>query len=134
MDLIGEATAGGPPAFKTKREALPGFVSDALTAIYEKSGLRKGCADLVIWDLASRHLRLVEVKCPHWDKPSVEQTKFMQVALDMGIPTAISEWEFVPREEGDALVVLPSRKGPDDRARAWAGLRVAVEATGLLVP
>ena len=48
QDLIRESTAGDPPIFKTKREALPGFVSDALTAIYEKSGLRKGCADLVI--------------------------------------------------------------------------------------
>ena len=37
----------------------------------------------------------VEVKCPHRDGPSVEQTKFMQVALDMGIPSSIAEWEFL---------------------------------------
>ena len=59
--LIPGIIAGDPPAFRTKREALPGFVSDALTSIYEKSGLRKGCPDLVIWDQASQRLRLVEV-------------------------------------------------------------------------
>ena len=129
MDLIREATAGGPPALKTKRAALPGFVSDALTAIYEKSGLRKGCADLVIWDQASQRLRLVEVKCPHWDRPSVEQAKFMQVALDMGMTTSIAEWEFVASAShaADRAAVLQHvcALARDDRNAAAEHLRAA---------
>ena len=69
-------------------------MSEALAGIYEASGLRKGCADLVIWDVDTRAVRLVEVKCPHWDRPSVEQEKFLETARGMGIPASIVEWEF----------------------------------------
>ena len=94
IDLIRDTDSAGKPSYKTRRAALPAFVSAALAAVYEKSGLSKGCPDLVIWEEAGQHLRLVEVKCPHWDRPSVEQVEFMRVAATMGIPTSIAEWEF----------------------------------------
>jgi len=94
VDLVAE-TEGADIGFKAERASLPAFVSEALKAVYEKSGLKKGCPDLVIWDSESRCLRLVEVKCPHWDQLTVEQIEFMRAARDLGIPTSIAEWEFV---------------------------------------
>ena len=129
MDLIREATAGEQPVFNTKRKRLPAFVSKALAAIYEKSGLPKGCPDLVIWQPASERLRLVEVKCPHWDRPSAEQAEFMRVAASMGIPTSIAEWEFVAPASGaaDRAAVLEQvcAFARDDRNAAAEHLRAA---------
>ena len=67
IDLI---LTGTRPAFKTRRISLPEFVSSVLRDIYKRAGLKWGCSDLVIWNAASHEVRLVEVKCPHCDKPS----------------------------------------------------------------
>lgn len=89
-DLIPDkSTASG---FRTQRIALPAFVASTLRRIYRASGLRKGCPDLVIW--SEKAVRLVEVKCPHWDKPSPEQELFMRFAEKTGVRTRIVEWEF----------------------------------------
>jgi hypothetical protein len=94
VDLVLEDGEGGRPVFTTRRQALPSFVSAALDAVYEQSGLGKGCPDLVIWNPASRRVRLVEVKCPRWDRPSAEQEKFMEAAATLGVSTCVAEWEF----------------------------------------
>lgn len=129
VDLVPEPSAADPQAFETSRKPLPRFVSEALAAVYERSGLSKGCPDLVIWDLMSQRLRLVEVKCPHWDRPSIEQTKFMQVAFEMGIPTSIAEWGFVTPEPGSAdraaLLAQVCALASDDPNAAADHLRAA---------
>jgi hypothetical protein len=83
-----------PGKFKTKRAPLPRFVSTMLSALYASTGLTKGAPDLVIWSLSTQSMRLVEVKCPHWDKPSPEQLKFLAAAAESGLETSIAEWEF----------------------------------------
>jgi hypothetical protein len=80
--------------YKTVRTALPGFVSAKLAELYTLTGLLKGMPDLVIWHEASRAIRLVEVKCPHWDRPSPEQDQFLAIAATHGVPSTIVEWEF----------------------------------------
>lgn len=82
---------------KTVRRNLPDFVAQALGEIYTEAQLSRGCPDLVIWNLSTRKLRLVEVKCPHWDRPSSDQQEFMRVAGNRGIPTEVVEWEFAER-------------------------------------
>jgi len=82
---------------KTIRRDLPDFVSTALEEIYQEAHLARGCPDLVIWNPGSRKLRLVEVKCPHWDRPSADQHEFMRVAAERGIPTQVVEWEISKR-------------------------------------
>jgi hypothetical protein len=62
---------------RTVRVELPKFVSETLADLYCRAGVRKGCLDLVIWDLRGKTLRLVEVKCPDWDAPSAEQAQFL---------------------------------------------------------
>jgi hypothetical protein len=79
---------------QTVRRALPDFVTLILRKIYAESRLSRGCPDLVIWHAGSQTLRLIEVKCPHWDQPSSDQDKFMRVAAVRGIPTEVVEWEF----------------------------------------
>ncbi len=91
VDLIPRGTRRG---YKTRRATLPEFVSATLSEIYKRANLKKGCADLVIWNSASGEVRLVEVKCPHWDKPSREQELFLQVAERMGLQSSVAEWEF----------------------------------------
>jgi len=91
VDLI---LTGSRPAFKTRRISLPEFVSSVLRDIYKRANLKWGCADLVIWNEASRTVRLVEVKCPHWDNPTPEQRIFLHVADEMGIENSVAEWEF----------------------------------------
>jgi hypothetical protein len=86
---------------RTIRRRLPDFVGRALGEIYEESHLVRGCPDLVIWNSQRQNLRLVEVKCPHWDRPSSEQIEFMRVAAQRGVPTDVAEWEFV-QQCGDA--------------------------------
>lgn len=102
VDLIeeyGETTG----TFSTVRATLPSFVTDILVELYRAADLRKGCPDLVIWNVETSDARLVEVKCPHWDKPSADQQNFMVVAESMRIPVSVVEWEFAtidPRSEG----------------------------------
>lgn len=81
-------------ALSTKRASLPGFVSEMLFQIFETANLKRGCPDLVIWDEQARRVRFVEVKCPHWDKPTREQEMFFKAAGDAGIDSKIIEWEF----------------------------------------
>jgi hypothetical protein len=81
-------------AFRTRRMPLPTFVSRMLEQLYVDADLTRGCPDLVIWRDMPQGMRLVEVKCPRWDKPSREQEKFMSVAAAGGIQTKIVEWEF----------------------------------------
>jgi hypothetical protein len=76
------------------RAQLPTFVSDALRSLYIDTGLKKGMPDLVIWNYVTRSIRLVEVKCPHWDRPSPEQRYFFAAARNRGISVAVAEWEF----------------------------------------
>ncbi|MDA0837675.1 MAG: VRR-NUC domain-containing protein [Planctomycetota bacterium] len=80
--------------FKTSRVRVPRFVSVLLRQVYETSKLKKGCPDLVIWSLPNERIRLVEVKCPHWDSPTLEQEIFMETAESLGVLTSIVEWEF----------------------------------------
>jgi hypothetical protein len=87
-------TTGEQKSYETRRIRLPPFVSRALEGLYVEAKLTKGCPDLVIWRDVPRCIRLVEVKCPRWDKPSREQEKFMSVAAAAGIRTKLVEWEF----------------------------------------
>jgi len=80
---------------KTIRLNLPVFVSETISKIYETTGLKKGCPDLIIWNNTSQIIRFIEVKCPHWDKPSDEQDKFLQEIKDNGMSAEIIEWEFI---------------------------------------
>lgn len=70
--------------------------------MYEAAGVRKGAPDLVIWDVTTNGVRLVEVKCPHWDQTSDEQNQFVLVAKSLGIPASIVEWEFRAAKPGAA--------------------------------
>src|SRR5215207_6055002 len=58
-------TRGGKT--RTVRRQLPEFVSRALDEIYRDAQLARGCPDLVIWNPNTSTVRLVEIKCPHWD-------------------------------------------------------------------
>ena len=88
-----------PGKFKTKRADLPGNVSALLASLYQSTGLSKGAPDLIIWSDKVATVRFVEVKCPHWDKPSSEQLKFLEAASERGIPSSIAEWEFISGAE-----------------------------------
>ena len=79
---------------ETVRTKLPPFVSDLLRSLYEATGLAKGAPDLVIWNSSSNSVRFVEVKCPHWYRPSEEQLKFLAAAEEHGVEASIAEWEF----------------------------------------
>lgn len=81
--------------FKTRRMALPSFVTSTLDKLYSKANVVRGCPDLIIWHAESQLLRFVEVKCPHWDKVSADQDCFMAAAVAMGLPVKIIEWEFI---------------------------------------
>jgi hypothetical protein len=94
VDLIPQPATQKGSAFRTQREALPQYVAVGLDAIYRNARLLKGCPDLVIWRLKQRTFRLVEVKCPHWDKPTPEQEIFIAEARRSGIDVRIVEWEF----------------------------------------
>ncbi len=92
VDLV--PVPSGKGTFETRREPLPLFVVKKLEEIYARSGVQRGCPDLVIWRTDRDQFRLVEVKCPDWDKPSKEQGAFIQVASQLGIETSIVEWSF----------------------------------------
>jgi len=80
--------------FKTLRLLLPGYVKECLRSFYDLPNVSKGVFDLVIWRPFDCRIRFVEVKCPHWDKPTVEQLEFAELAKKQGILTKIVEWEF----------------------------------------
>lgn len=80
---------------RTVRVELPKFVSETLADLYCRAGVRKGCPDLVIWDLRGKTLRLVEVKCRDWDAPSAEQAQFLATAGECGIVASVVEWRFL---------------------------------------
>src|SRR5271167_3196603 len=88
--------------YVTQRVALPAFVSAALKHIYRTAQIARGCPDIVIWNSDTKRVRLVEVKCPHWDKPSKEQEMFLQAAESAGISAKIVEWEFRDARQGAA--------------------------------
>jgi hypothetical protein len=83
--------------YRTQREALPAFVSGCLTLLYKETGLTRGCPDLLIWNSDQQNIRMVEVKCPRWDKLTNDQLAFLQAAEKMGIQTKTIEW--VPADE-----------------------------------
>lgn len=89
----------GPGKYKTKRTALPTFVSVLLASLYKSTGLAKGAPDLVIWSSGAATVRFIEVKCRHWDRPSSEQRKFRAAASERGIPASVYEWEFISGAE-----------------------------------
>jgi hypothetical protein len=93
VELVHSSTGSGD-AYRTRRVLLPAFVSRTLKQLYIDAELTKGCPDLIIWRDMPQGMRLVEVKCPRWDKPSREQEKFMSVAAAAGIRTKVVEWEF----------------------------------------
>lgn len=80
--------------FKSVRILLPAFVQSTLRRLYADTGLAKGAPDLVIWNEESGRLRFVEVKCPHWDRPSAAQLQFHRAAEAAGYSVTIVEWEF----------------------------------------
>jgi hypothetical protein len=101
VDLVTSDT-NAIPTYRTRRVSLPDFVSNTLVHLYRVTGLTKGCPDLVIWDTRTKELRLVEVKCPHWDKPSHEQDQFLRAASSLGVRASIVEWEFGAAQPGAA--------------------------------
>ncbi len=90
VDLL---TAELDSSYRTQRIQLPAFVSSILANLYDVAQVAKGCPDLVIWNPLASVVRLVEVKCPHWDKPSAEQEQFLCTAKSVGVNAKIVEWE-----------------------------------------
>lgn len=76
------------------RVQLPGFVADALRSLYTAFGEKRGVPDLVIWNTERHRVRLIEVKCPDWDRPSEHQVRFHSIAREQGIEVSIAEWRF----------------------------------------
>src|SRR6266566_4365823 len=81
------AVGCGSSMKRKRREPLPLFVVKKLEDIYARAQLTRGCPDLVIWRTDRDQFRLVEVKCPEWDKPSDEQRRFIEVAYEIGVET-----------------------------------------------
>ena len=81
--------------FKTTRTELPPIVRNCLKAFYSDPEISKGVYDLVIWNTGESQIRFVEVKCPHWDKLTLEQKRFAKHAARKKIMTSIAEWEFI---------------------------------------
>ncbi|TAK56753.1 hypothetical protein EPO17_03770 [Patescibacteria group bacterium] len=80
---------------KTARIPLPDCVTESLRKILAAAQLRKGIPDLVIWDAPAKSIRLVEVKCPHWDRPTSEQEIIFETLRRLQIPFKVVEWEFI---------------------------------------
>lgn len=93
VDLVPFLGSKGP-TYRTRRSPLPLFVAAELEDIDRRAKLAKGCPDLVVLRSDRETFRLVEVKCPHWDKLSAEQERFIGVARRRGISTHVAEWEF----------------------------------------
>jgi hypothetical protein len=94
VDLI-EQSQGSRSTHKTCREALPSPVAEALRRMYKVAGVKRGGPDLVIWNLRTHQIRLVEVKNPHWDRPTAEQKMILKAAETAGVAAKIVEWEFL---------------------------------------
>jgi len=88
---LNEITAG---KFETVRFDLPKHVQQCLKSFYDNPEVSKGVYDLMLWSTESDRIRFIEVKCPHWDKPTKEQEVFSGLAREKGIETSIAEWEF----------------------------------------
>jgi len=84
--------------FKTQRVPLPEHAAAVLESLLTETGLSKGVPDLIIWSSRTQSVRFVEVKCPHWDRPTREQSVFLQAASARGIESRIVEWEFLPTD------------------------------------
>ena len=80
--------------FRSMRVPLPGFVVAGLARIQRAANVAQGCPDLVIWRTDRESFRLIEVKCPRWDRPSREQRSFMRAALRRRVSATVVEWEF----------------------------------------
>jgi hypothetical protein len=93
IDLVPRSTRFGA-SFETRRVSLPPFVTSALERLYAQARVARGCPDLVIWRAVPQSIRLVEVKCPHWDATSAEQECFLSAAAALDIPAKVVEWEF----------------------------------------
>ncbi len=93
IDLVPRSTRLGA-SFETRRVPLPPFVTSVLERLYAQAQVAKGCPDLVIWRAVPQSIRLVEVKCPHWDATSAEQERFLSAAAALDIPAKVVEWEF----------------------------------------
>lgn len=93
IDFI-EQPQGSRSTHKTRREALPPPVAEALQKMCQAAGVKRGCPDLVIWNLRNYQIRLVEVKNPHWDRPTAEQKMILKAAKTAGVEAKIVEWEF----------------------------------------
>lgn len=91
---VADLVLGDDGRYRTVRVTLPEFVRERLAALYESTGLARGAPDLIIWNIATRTVRFVEVKCPLWDRPSTEQRVFLSAADAAGMPSRIVEWEF----------------------------------------
>ena len=90
VDLVKDSNG----KFHTVRAPLPDFVQDCLNSFYKHPEVAKGVFDLVIWKVPENNIRFVEVKCPHWDRLTMEQKRFSELAHEYGIDTEIVEWEF----------------------------------------
>lgn len=95
VDLIVLKRINKKNSYSTQRINLPDFVSEKLKSLYQMANVKRGCPDLVIWNLKSKKIRLVEVKNPHWDEPSPEQNKFLFTAREAGVFAKIVDWEFL---------------------------------------
>jgi hypothetical protein len=91
---VTDLVRGPDDRLKTVRGRIPPFVTAVLTSLLEQTGLAKGAPDLVVWNESTQQVRFIEVKCPHWDRPSAEQRRFLEAAEARGISTSVVEWEF----------------------------------------
>src|SRR4051812_24112257 len=89
-----DLTTGAAGKLETVRAPLPAFVSQVLAELYKTFGKKRGAPDLVVWNTTTQSLRLIEVKCPDWDRPSEHQVEFHSIARAKGIPVSVVEWRF----------------------------------------
>jgi len=94
VDLTTSPEGSAHGKYVTRRTSLPDFVSERLKRMFQAAQIKRGCPDLVIWNEDSKRMRLVEVKCPHWDRPTKEQELFLKAAEKAGILVKIVEWGF----------------------------------------
>jgi hypothetical protein len=68
-------------------------VQSCLRSFYHHPKVTKGAYDLVLWRIANQRIRFIEVNCPHWDKITVEQQRFAELAKERGKLKEVIEWE-----------------------------------------
>lgn len=81
-----------PSGFSTIRIPIPEAVIGRLIEIYSLAGIARGCPDLVLWDHNASRIRLIEVKCPAWDRLTADQVSFLNAARELGIDAEVREW------------------------------------------